>query len=118
MSEKTTTVEGYIEALPEKRRDAVSKVRCTILETIPEAEESMRYGMPTYDAAGDFLAAFASQKQYISLYMNSEVVAAHPDDLAHLNVGKSCIRFTKLEKLSLEVVQVMLIETVERNQSG
>jgi uncharacterized protein YdhG (YjbR/CyaY superfamily) len=118
MSEKPSTVEGYLETLPEKRRNAVSRIRTTILETIPEAEESMRYGMPTYDAVGDFLAALASQKQYISLYMNSEVVAAHSDDLAHLNVGKSCIRFTKLEKLPLDVVQVMLKETVARNHLG
>jgi uncharacterized protein YdhG (YjbR/CyaY superfamily) len=91
-------------------------IRSIILETVPIAEESMRYGMPTYDAAGDFLAAVASQKQYMSLYMNTEVVAAHAVDLSHLNVGKSCIRFTKLEKLPLDVVRVMLEETLEKNQ--
>ena len=77
----------------------------------------MRYGMPTYDAAGDFIAALASQKQYVSLYMNSGVVAEHSEDLSHLNVGKSCIRFTKLEKLPLDAIRIMLEETVEKNRS-
>ena len=116
MSDKPTSVDGYLEIVPESRREAVAMIRSLILETIPLAEESMRYGMPTYDAAGDFLAALASQKQYISLYMNTEVVAAHADDLSHLNVGKSCIRFTKIEKLPLDVVRVMLYETLEKNQ--
>ncbi|MGB3714063.1 MAG: DUF1801 domain-containing protein [Candidatus Promineifilaceae bacterium] len=118
MSDKPTSVDGYLEIVTEKRREAVTKLRSLIPKTIPLAEESMRYGMPTYDAAGDFLAALASQKQYMSLYMNTEVVAAHADDLSHLNVGKSCIRFTKLEKLPLDVVRVMLKETLEKNQAA
>lgn len=115
MSDKPTSVNGYLETLPENRKIAVASIRAAILETVPVAEETMRYGMPTYDAAGDFLAAVASQKQYISLYMNTEVVAAHADDLSHLSVGKSCIRFTKLEKLPLDVVRVMLEETLQKN---
>jgi len=115
-SDKVMNVDAYIESLPENRKEALAKVRSIILETIPEAEESMRYNMPTYDAAGEFLAALASQKQYVSLYMNSEVVAIHSDDLSHLNVGKSCIRFTKLEKLPLDVIRIMLEETLESNQ--
>ncbi len=116
MSDKARNVDAYIESLPEKRKETLAKVRSVVLETIPEAEESMRYNMPTYDAAGDFLAALASQKQYVSLYMNTEVVALHSDDLSHLNVGKSCIRFTKLEKLPLDVIRIMLEETLEKNQ--
>jgi uncharacterized protein YdhG (YjbR/CyaY superfamily) len=116
LNDKAKTVDAYIESMPEKRREALAKVRSVILETIPEAEESMRYNMPTYDAAGDFLAALASQKQYISLYMQSEVVSIHSDDLSHLNVGKSCIRFTKLEKLPLDVVRTMLEETLVKIQ--
>ena len=117
MGDKPKSVDRYIESLPEKRKKILSTVRSAILETVPEAEESMRYGMPTYDAAGDFIAALASQKQYVSLYMNSGVVAEHSEDLSHLNVGKSCIRFTKLEKLPLDAIRIMLEETVEKNRS-
>ena len=115
MNDKPKTVDAYLESLSFTRKEALTKVRSVILETIPEAEESMRYGMPTYDAGGDFLAAIASQKQYISLYMNTGVVADHTSDLAHLNVGKSCIRFTKLEKLPLDAVRAMLKETLAQN---
>jgi uncharacterized protein YdhG (YjbR/CyaY superfamily) len=118
VSEKPKSVDAYLESLPENRKAALSTVRSVILETIPDAEESMRYGMPTYDAAGDFLAALASQKQYISLYMNTGVVAEHSEDLSHLNVGKSCIRFTKLDKLPIDAIRIMLVETLEKNRSN
>jgi uncharacterized protein YdhG (YjbR/CyaY superfamily) len=118
MSDKPKSVDAYLDSLPEARKVALSAVRSIIIETIPDAEESIRYGMPTYDAAGDFLAALASQKQYISLYMNSGVVAKHAEDLSHLNVGKSCIRFTRLEKLPLDAIRIMLEETLEKNRSN
>jgi uncharacterized protein YdhG (YjbR/CyaY superfamily) len=70
--------------------------------------------MPTYDYAGEGLCAFASQKHYMSLYMDVELVAKHKDELSHLNPGKSCIRFTELDTLPLETVKQILRETVAR----
>ena len=67
-----TKIEEYLKSLAPERERAVSTLRDLILETIPEAWESFRYKMPTYEAAGDFLAAVASQKHYLSLYMSSE----------------------------------------------
>jgi uncharacterized protein YdhG (YjbR/CyaY superfamily) len=110
-------IDDYLEALPPERERAVSTLRELILETIPEAEESLRYKMPTYEAAGDFLAAVASQKHYLSLYMNSDLVAAHKDELVHLDCGKSCIRFKRLDDLPLDTVRVILQETYEMNHS-
>jgi uncharacterized protein YdhG (YjbR/CyaY superfamily) len=107
---------NYLEGLPPDRKETVAALRQLILETIPDVRESFRYKMPTYDAAGDFLAAVASQKNYLSLYMNTEVIAAHRQDLAHLNCGKSCIRFKKLEDLPLETVVAILEETYAKHQ--
>ena len=77
----------------------------------------MRYGMPTYELNGH-VAAFASQKHYVSLYMDTDLVAAHRQDFGHLNCGKSCIRFSRLEQLPLEVVKTMLVETVQKRLDG
>ena len=50
----------------------------------------------------------------MSLYMDVDLVEEHADELSYLNVGKSCIRFTKLEKLPLETVEQILKETVAK----
>ena len=47
----------------------------------------------------------SSQKHYMSLYMDTELVEKHRQALAHLNLGKSCIRFKKLEDLLMDVVR-------------
>ncbi len=116
MQSNAPDVDEYLQGLSAERREAIRVLRALILETVPAAEESMLYRMPTYQAAGDFLAALASQKAYLSLYLNTDVVAAHREQLGHLNCGKSCIRFKRLAQLPLEVIRTMLQETWEKNR--
>jgi len=114
MYKRDKGVDDYLEGLAPERKAALEKLRDLVFETVPDAQESMRYKMPTYAYAGEGLCAFASQKHYMSLYMDVEILAEHKDELNHLNLGKSCIRFTKLEKLPLETVKQILRETVAR----
>jgi uncharacterized protein YdhG (YjbR/CyaY superfamily) len=118
VDESDNPFDRYLETVTASRRGSLEAVRSLILETVPEAEESMRYKMPTYDAAGDFLAALASQKHYMSLYVNTQAMAAHRSELGHLNCGKSCIRFRELDELPLDVVRAILAETYQKNRSA
>jgi uncharacterized protein YdhG (YjbR/CyaY superfamily) len=110
---KTQQVDEYLDNLESERQRALRKVRSLVLETVPDATETMKYRMPTYEYAGGTLCAFASQKNYRSLYMDTELVEKHREELAGLSVGKSCIRFRKLEKLPVDTVRTILQETVQ-----
>lgn len=111
MSDEPTSVDAYLEGLVPHRREALTTLRSLVQEMAPEAEETMRYSMPTYEQDGAVLCSFASQKHYMSLYMDVSLVEAHRDELAGLDVGKSCIRFKKLEQLPLDTVRAILNET-------
>lgn len=117
MSEETRNVDEYLENLAAGRRSALTELRGLILVTVPEADETLKYRMPTYEYADEVLCAFASQKHYMSLYMDTELVEMHRQELKGLDVGKSCIRFRKLEKLPLDTVRTILLETVEKRDN-
>lgn len=117
MKSDAQNVDVYLEELEPGRRDALVKLRSMTQKAAPEAGESMEYGMPTYSYKGHVLCAFASQKNYISLYMDTEIVEQHGEELASLKPGKSCIRFRKLEQLPLDTIETMLDETVEKLDS-
>jgi uncharacterized protein YdhG (YjbR/CyaY superfamily) len=117
VSNRNPAVDEYMEKLAPERRAALVEVRSLILEAVPDAVESMKYRMPTYEYEGGGLCAFASQKHYMSLYMDTELVEKHRQELAGLDIGKSCIRFRKLEKLPLDTVTVILRETVQRRKN-
>jgi uncharacterized protein YdhG (YjbR/CyaY superfamily) len=110
-------VEQYLQALPPDRKEALNKVRRLIFETVPEIEETMRYNMPTYEK-DEVVCALASQKHYISLYMDVELVEEHKKELKHLDVGKSCIRFKRIDDLPLDAVKEILQETVIRQSKA
>jgi uncharacterized protein YdhG (YjbR/CyaY superfamily) len=114
MSGEDSQVEKYLKELEPQRRAALAEVRALILEEVPEAVETMKYRMPTYEYGRGILCAFASQKRYMSLYMETEAVEDHVAELEGLDVGKSCIRFRKLESLPVDTVRTMLQETVQR----
>ena len=108
-------VDEYLAGLEPGRREALTTLRSLILEMVPDADETMKYRMPTYEYDGRALCAFASQKHYMSLYMDVELVEKHRAELIGLDVGKSCIRFRKLDKLPLDTVRQILSETVQRD---
>lgn len=120
-----STVEEYLVQLPPERREAISAVRDVILRHLPAGyAEGMQYGMigyyvpldrfpDTYNGQPLGLAGLASQKSYMSLYLNS--VYGDPETEAwfkeryaatgkRLDMGKSCLRFRRLDDLPLELI--------------
>ncbi len=119
------TVPEYLKELPEDRREVVSRVRDTILENLPAGyEETMNWGMisyeiplsrypDTYNKKPLMYMALGAQKNHFAVY--SSGVNMNPLGESWLNeeferagkkldMGRSCIRFRKLESLPLNVI--------------
>ena len=116
MTQKSKEVEAYLNNLTPVRQSALQTVRSLILDTIPGIEETMKYRMPTFKL-DEVVCAFASQKNYMSLYMDTGLVEEYKPQLGGLDCGKSCIRFKKIEDLPLETIKQILTETVRRQQA-
>jgi uncharacterized protein YdhG (YjbR/CyaY superfamily) len=110
------TVADYLGALTPERREALEALRALVYQVAPDAVETMRYGMPAYDVAGKVLCQFASQKRYVSLYLDPKIVDKHRGALEGLSLGKGCVRFRKLDKLPLETIERMLREIARREK--
>lgn len=122
------SVQDYLAKIPADRRAAIEAVRETILENLdPEYEEGVQYGMIGYFVphriypAGYHcdpkqplpFAGIASQKNYMSIYLMCIYLEtehgrwfqqAWAKTGKKLDMGKSCIRFTKLEDIALDVI--------------
>jgi uncharacterized protein YdhG (YjbR/CyaY superfamily) len=119
------TVEQYLSQLPADRREVVSKVREVIQANLPEGYvETMNWGMISYEVPLDrypdtynrqplgYLALAAQKNHYAvyahGVYMDPEgenwVRSRFEEAGKKLDMGKSCIRFRKLEHIPLEVI--------------
>ncbi len=107
MKSKATTVEKYLAEVPEEQRPALETLRELCLDELTGYEEEMQYGMPSYSRDGSAMeVAFASQKNYISLYVLREsVIEANTYLLDGLSVGKGCIRFKRPEQVDPAIVR-------------
>ena len=111
MQSDAETVDEYIETLEGERKEAIIRLREIVRETHPHIEESMKYRMPTYYKNDGSYIAYASQKQYISLYIRSEkLVLKYKPKLGKVSLGKNCIRFRKLADMKFEIIRQLLEE--------
>jgi uncharacterized protein YdhG (YjbR/CyaY superfamily) len=129
MQSKAITPQEYLNELPSDRKAAVEKLRNTILENLPEGfQEVMSYGMLGYVVPHSIYPkgyhcdpklplAFmnvASQKNFVALYhmgiygsktLLDWFVAEYPKHCkTKLDMGKSCIRFKKMEDIPYELI--------------
>ncbi len=120
---KAKTVEEYLKAVPPERTETMQFLHNFIQETVPTLKSHFAYNMLGY---GSFkyknykkeiinwpVISLASQKNYISLYVcaveNGEYLAEkNKAALGKVSVGKSCIRFKKLEDLDLDGLKKVL----------
>jgi|ERR1051326_4060859 uncharacterized protein YdhG (YjbR/CyaY superfamily) len=110
MTEKkpVTTIAEYISTFPADVQAILEKIRQTIHQAVPEVQETIRYGMPTFDLNGQHLVFFAGWKQYISLYPVPAGDAAFQEKISPSKNEKSTLRFPLDKPLPFDVVGEMV----------
>ena len=132
MKSKAETVDEYLDELSDERRETVSIIRKLILEHLPEGyQEAMQYGMISYIIPFDIFPdtynkqplsylSLASQKNNYSLYMsnvyadqeiNSWFIKEYKESGKRMDMGKSCVRFKKLDNLPLDLIGEAISKT-------
>jgi hypothetical protein len=120
-----TTVQEYLDELPEERRSVIATVRDIILRNLPEGyKECLSFGMigyvvplerypDTYNGQPLAYVGLAAQKSHYAVYLtctyqDPEKEAWFRDAFQKagkkLDMGKSCVRFKKLQDLPLDVI--------------
>jgi uncharacterized protein YdhG (YjbR/CyaY superfamily) len=107
-----TDVASHIADAPQERRAALTALRAACLEELEGYEERMAYGMPSYVRGEVAEVAFASQRQYVSVYVaRSDVMEANAERLAAVDRGKGRLRFRGPEAIDLDLIRSLLRQT-------
>ncbi|MEZ4857532.1 MAG: DUF1801 domain-containing protein [Flavobacteriaceae bacterium] len=129
MQYQVTTPEEYIAQIPEERRAPIEKLRNVIKQNLPNGfEECIQYGMIGYVVPHSLypkgyhcdpkiplpFMSLASQKNFIAVYSSSVYakkelldwfVSEYPKhSKTKLDMGKSCLRFKKMEEIPHELI--------------
>ena len=122
-SVKAKSVKEYLAAVPKKRKDIVLFLHAFIQKAAPKLKPHFAYNMLGY---GSFpyknykkemmtwpIVALANQKNYVSVYVcavdkGKYIAEIHKKELGKVSVGRSCIRFEKLEDVNLPVLKKVI----------
>lgn len=125
MRSEAATVDAYLDELPADRRAAIGVVRDEVLRRLPEGfQEAMNWGMITYQVPLEtypdtyngqplMYAALASQKNHMAVYLTAVYadegtrdgfLASYRATGKRLDMGKSCVRFRRLDDLPVELI--------------
>mgnify|MGYP001565934848 CR=1 FL=1 len=123
-SVKANTVKEYLDAVPKAQKEDMVFLHNFIMKAVPKLKSHFAYNMLGY---GSFkylnykkekidwpVIGLANQKNYISVYVcaleNGKYIAEkYKSELGKVSVGKSCIRFKKINDINLPEFKKVLI---------
>ena len=114
--EKFNTVDEYMAALPPDFKPLLEKIRQTIKELAPNANEVISYGMPGYKYHG-MLVYFAAFKNHCSFFVASHAVHAQfAAELAPFKTSKGTLQFTPAKPIPMPLLKKSVKARLKENE--
>lgn len=117
-----TTIDAYIQSFPEATRAILENMRQAIRHAAPDVDETMSYGIPTFDRNGRHLVFFAGWTRHVSLYPLPAGDSAYQHDIvpykARGTKAKSTLHFPFNKYVPYDLVERTVRFLVEESKEG
>src|SRR5438132_123322 len=100
-----STIDDYIAAFSADLQTILEQIRMTIRETVPDAEETMSYKMPTFTLNGQRLIYLAAYKKHIGMYPAPTGVEEFQEALAIYGAGKGTMKFPLDQPIPFDLIR-------------
>ena len=104
-----SAVESYIQKLPTGQHQQFLRIRGLVKQLVPDAEETISYGIPTWKYKGKYVLYFAAFKDHMSIY--PAISDLGPDLNARMEkyrAGKGTLHFTEDDPIPDDIVEAMV----------
>jgi len=105
-------IDEYIAGFPENVRDILEELRQVIRQAAPQAEEAMRYGIPTFRLNGN-LVHFAAFKNHIGFYPTPSAIETFKEELSPYKQAKGSVQFPIDKPMPYDLIQRIVKYRVE-----
>jgi uncharacterized protein YdhG (YjbR/CyaY superfamily) len=108
-------IDDYLDQLDEPKRTTLSRLRQTILDVVPDAEQCMSYGLPAFKVHGRTVAGFAAFKNHLSYLPHSgSVFPELAEVLAAYSKSSGALRFDIDTPLPRDVVEKLIAVRIKQ----
>ncbi len=109
-----TTIDEYIDTFPADVQEKLQSLRQTIGDAAPEAQETIKYKMPTFTYYGN-LVYFAAYKDHIGFYPTPSGVEESLKEMVYYKTGKGTLQCPIDQPLPLDLVRKVVEFRVKEN---
>jgi uncharacterized protein YdhG (YjbR/CyaY superfamily) len=92
MRDRSITIDEYIAVFRPEIREKLQGIRAAIRRAAPDAEEAIRYGIPTFRLEGTNLVHFAAFKDHLSFFPTASGVEQFRQELSSYTISEGTIQ--------------------------
>lgn len=108
-------ITAHLKKFDKPQRDALQAVRLIISEALPEADEVIKYGIPTFAINGKGVIGFDGFKNHNSIFPYSGSIGARlKDELASYVQTKGSIHFDKEKAMPKSLLKKIIKERLKQ----
>lgn len=89
-----TVIDDYLDKLSTPQKTELDRIRKIVKTIVPDATETISYGMPTLKYEGKYLIYFAAFTNHMSIFPGSALTESLKDKLGKYKLAKGTIQFT------------------------
>lgn len=114
-TKKAASIDEYIAGFPSETQKVLRQIRATIKNTVPAAEETISYAMPTFTLNNTYLIYFAGYKNHVSIYPVPRGNAAFEKEIARYKSGKGTVQFSLESPLPVNLIIKIIKYSLKEN---
>ena len=116
---KAKDIDKYIAKCPPDTKKILEQIRATIRKIVPDAEETISYGIPVFTLNGTYLIYYAAYKKHIGVYpVPGRLEQIDKEFASYKTSGKGTVQFQLSKPIPLNLitrlVKLLLNENIER----
>ncbi len=115
-TDSPASIDEYIAAFPPAIQEILQRIRQVIREEAPQAQETIRYQMPTFRLNGN-LVHFAAFQHHIGFYPTPTGIAEFERDLAAYKGGKGSVQFPLDQPIPYDLIRRIVRFRVAESQA-
>lgn len=116
MLQPDPAVDAYIAQFSHEVQLILADFRARIQRLVPDARESMAYGMPAYKTHGKPLVYFAAFAKHIGFYATPTGHAAFSADMAPYKQGKGSVQFPLNAPMPWSLIEAIILFRKQENE--
>lgn len=115
---KARTIDTYVEDFPDDMQKVLIKIRTTIRRIIPNAEETISYGVPAFKQNGKYIVYFAGWKHHVSVYPIPAGTKTFQKSIAPFVAGRGTVKFPLDKSIPYSLIEKIAAYNLKRVSRG